>query len=70
MEKGFSREIVDLNIDMLVADGVHPQVALAKAVGKARTEFKKKYPDTVNFPKHIAIGNIVKTYMTGGEDGG
>lgn len=70
MEKGYSKQSVEQNIEALIAEGVQPQLTLAKAIGRARTEYKKAYPDSINFPKHIAVGNIANTYLTGGEDGG
>jgi hypothetical protein len=61
----YKKADVEANIEALIEEGYTPHQAIVRAVKTARNQFKKDHIDTLNFPTHLAPGNIYKTYIDG-----
>ena len=70
MKQLYSKESVETKINELVKQGYDRLSAVAMSVSEARNSFKKDHPEQSAFPKHLAPGGVISTYMKGGvEDG-
>jgi hypothetical protein len=66
----YTKEFVETKIEKLVGQGYDRLSSIAMSVSEARNNFKKDHPDKSTFPKHLAPGGVISTYMKGGvEDG-
>ncbi len=65
MKQLYSMESVEKNIEKYVSEGYVRIQAVAMSVANARANYKKDNPATSTFPKHLAPGGVINTYMKG-----
>ena len=65
MKHLYSMESVEENIEKYMSEGYARLQAVAMSIAAARTAYKKDNPATSTFPKHLAPGGVINTYMKG-----
>ncbi len=63
MKRGYSQKITYENVEELISTGVDEQTALTVAISHGRGLFKNDNPESVDFPRHLALGNVKRAYQ-------